>query len=249
MSADDIVPSVSTALQIGYRHIDTAAVYGNEEGVGRAIAGSGIARDELFITTKLWNDRHTDARAAIEESLTKLGLDYVNLYLIHWPARGNDAFLTAWHAMEQIKAEGLARSIGVSNFHDSHLQKVLQGSSTVPAVNQIEVHPTFSQTELIATNTSHGIVTEAWSPLGLSQDLGTPAIVDLATQIGRTPAQVILRWHLQKGYLVFPESVTPSRIADRFDVFGFELTTDQLAVIDGLDVGNHAGGDPDVFGA
>ncbi len=228
VSTDDIVPAVSKALDIGYRHIDTAAIYGNEEGVGRAIAESGIPREELFVTTKLWNDRHDDAPAAIQESLTKLGLDYVDLYLIHWPAPKADKYLTAWQSLEQFTADGLARSVGVSNFHASHLQKILDATSTVPAVNQIEVHPTFAQTELIATNTS--------------------VIISLAEELGRTPAQVILRWHIQKGYVVFPKSVTPSRIAENFDVFGFELDDAQIATIDGLDSGNRTGGDPDTFG-
>jgi len=248
VSTDDIVPAVLKALEVGYRHIDTAAIYGNEEGVGRAIAESGIPREELFVTTKLWNERHDDAPAAIQESLTKLGLDYVDLYLIHWPAPKADKYLTAWQSLEQFTADGLARSVGVSNFHASHLQKILNATSTVPAVNQIEVHPTFAQTELIATNTSYGITTESWSPLGLSQDLDNSVIISLAEELGRTPAQVILRWHIQKGYVVFPKSVTPSRIAENFDVFGFELDDAQIATIDGLDSGNRTGGDPDTFG-
>lgn len=248
VSSDDIVPSVATALEVGYRHLDTAAVYGNEEGVGRAIAESSIARDELFVTTKLWNDSHkaADARRGIESSLEKLGLDQVDLYLIHWPAPvkyGNE-YIEAWDALQEFKAEGLTRSIGVSNFLVPHLE-ALNGET--PSVNQIEVHPSFQQRELREFGASKGIVTEAWSPLGNQRDprdIDLPEVVAIAEALGKTPAQVVLRWHLQLGNVVFPKSVTPARIKENFEIFDFELSDEQVAVITGLESGNRQGGDP-----
>lgn len=248
VSTDDIVGSVATALETGYRHIDTAAIYGNEEGVGRAIADSGIARDELFVTTKLWNRRHREARAAFEESLAKLGLDHVDLYLIHWPSPNHGDYLTAWREMEKIAADGLARSIGVSNFLPPHLNDLLENTDVVPAVNQIELHPTFTQSEVVAATLPHGIAIEAYSPLGLSQDLQNATVKQIADRVGRTPAQVILRWHLQKNNIVFPKSVTPERIRENFALFDFELTEQDLAAIDGLESGNRTGLNPNEFG-
>ena len=247
VSSDDIVGSVSKALEVGYRHIDTAAIYGNEEGVGRAIAESGIPRDELFITTKLWNSEHEHdlALKAIEESLTKLGLDKVDLYLIHWPAPGNDKFLEAWLALEDIQRQGLTRSIGVSNFQVDHLRLIQARGTVVPAVNQIEVHPTFTQKPLILENDELDIRTEAWSPLGLGEDLAHPTIVQLAERAGRTPAQVIIRWHLQQGRIVFPKSVTPSRIEENFNVLDFTLSDSDLEAIDAINHENRIGGHPD----
>jgi Aldo/keto reductases, related to diketogulonate reductase len=240
---------VTDALEAGYRHIDTAAIYGNEEGVGAAIAKSGIPRDELFVTTKLWNSEQGTATAhrAIDESLTKLGLDRVDLYLIHWPRPDLDKYLETWLAMEQIKADGKATSIGVSNFHVPHLEKLAAGSSTVPAVNQIELHPTFQQRELRAYGAEHGIAIEAWGPLGQGKyDLfGMPAITSAAAAHGVTPAQVVIRWHLQSGIIVFPKSNSAERMRENFDVFGFELTAEQMAAIDALDAGNRVGSDPD----
>jgi 2,5-diketo-D-gluconate reductase A len=245
VSTDEIVPAVSKALEVGYRHIDTAAIYGNEEGVGKAIADSGISRDELFITTKLWNDRHGDAVAAAQESLDRLGLDYVDLYLIHWPAPANGRYVEAWEGLEEVRAKGLSRSIGVSNFLEEHLRRVVAEGSVVPAVNQIELHPTFAQTDLVRVNDEFGIKTEAWSPLGQSEDLTNDTIARLADTYGRTPAQVIIRWHLQKGYIVFPKSVTPSRIEENFQVLDFELSADDVAAVGALDKGNRIGGHPD----
>ena len=240
---------VSDALEVGYRHIDTAAIYKNEEGVGAAIAKSGIPRDELFITTKLWNDRHQKASAhtAIDESLDKLGLDHVDLYLTHWPTPAKDDYLEAWLALEEIKAAGKARSIGVSNHQVEHLEKLIAGSETVPAVNQIELHPAFAQRELRAFGAEHGIHIESWGPLGQGKyDLfGEQPIQDAAAAHGVTPAQVVIRWHLQNGIIVFPKSDSRERIAENFDVFGFDLSADEIASIDALDSGKRVGSHPD----
>ncbi|MFX4271960.1 aldo/keto reductase [Propionibacteriaceae bacterium Y1685] len=245
VSSEDIVPAVSTALETGYRHIDTAAIYGNEEGVGKAIKDSGIDRDDLFVTTKLWNDQHHNVVDAAKKSLDKLGLEKVDLYLIHWPSPAKGDFTTAWEQMQEVRAQGLATSIGVSNFHPVHLDAILAIIDTVPAVNQIELHPTLAQRELSAYNASKGIVTEAYSPLGLSEDLQNPAIIEIADKLNRTPAQVILRWHLQKGNVVFPKSVTPHRIKENFRLFDFELDKSDLKAIDALDAGNRVGTNPE----
>ena len=240
---------VEDALEAGYRHIDTAAIYRNEEGVGRAIAASGIPREELFITTKLWNDdQGTDtAHRAIDTSLKKLGLDYVDLYLIHWPTPQRDRYLESWRALEQIQASGKTRSIGVSNFQPEHLDKIITGSDTVPAVNQVELHPAFQQRELRAVHAQHGIHTESWGPLGQGKyDLfGIDAIQSAAKAHQVTPAQVVIRWHLQSGIIVFPKSNSRERMSQNFDVFGFELTADEMAAIDALDAGKRVGGHPD----
>ena len=243
---EDVTPAVLDALEVGYRHIDTAQVYRNEAGVGRALASAGLPRDEVFVTTKLWNDCHpkADARAAFESSLEKLGLDHVDLYLIHWPATltYGDSYIEAWEALQEFKAEGLARSIGVSNFHVAHLDAI---SGEVPAVNQIEVHPTFAQVPLRAELARRGIAVESYSPLGSGADLGDPDLAAIAGDLGRSVAQVIIRWHLQHGFVVLPKSVTPARIAENFDVFGFELDADAMARLDALDAGNRVGADPD----
>ena len=249
VSTSDIVSSVAKALEVGYRHIDTAAIYGNEEGVGAAIADSGIPRDELFITTKLWNDSHgVDAAVkAATTSLAKLGLDYVDLYLIHWPTPARDNYVAAWHGLEKVQSEGLSRSIGVSNFTEEHLRRVIAEGTVVPAVNQIEVHPTLTQEDIIAVNDELGIVTEAYSPLGLSADLDNETVRTIAQSVGRSAAQVILRWHLQLGRVVFPKSVTPQRIQENFDVFDFELSSDQIRAISAVNSDNRLGSHPNDF--
>lgn len=240
---------VGEALEAGYRHIDTAAVYGNEEGVGRAISASGIPRDELFVTTKLWNvDQGRDsARPALEASLDRLGLDHVDLYLIHWPRPDLDRYVETWQALGDLRAQGATRSIGVSNFTVAYLQRILDETGVVPAVNQVELHPAFAQRELRAFQEPLGIHTEAWGPLGQGKyDLfAEPAVADAAAAHGATPAQVVIRWHLQHGIIVFPKSSTRERIVENFDVFGFELTDAEIAAIDALDRGQRVGADPE----
>lgn len=248
ISPEDVVGSVRTALETGYRHIDTAAIYGNEEGVGRAITEQGLPRQDLFVTTKLWNERHGDARAALGESLERLGLDHVDLFLIHWPVPTQDRYLEAWQAMEELQREGLTRSIGVSNFEPEHLQRLFDEATVRPAVNQVEIHPTFAQAGLVDFNARHGVRTQAWSPLGQSEDLTAGPVTELARTLGRTPAQVVLRWHIQRGLIVFPKSTTPQRIRENFGIFDFELSADDMAGLDALDRGNRLGPDPKTFG-
>lgn len=249
VSPDETERIVSDALEVGYRHIDTAAIYGNEVGVGRAIAASGIPREELFVTTKLWNsDQGTpSAFDAVDLSLEKLGLERVDLYLIHWPRPDLDRYLETWLALEQIKADGKAASIGVSNFHVNHLEKVIAGSSTVPAVDQVELHPGFAQVPVRTFAAAHGIRIESWGPLGQGKyDLfGMAPVAAAAAAHGATPAQAVIRWHLQNGLIVFPKSNSRERMAENFDVFGFELTGAEVAAIDGLDSGMRVGSNPD----
>jgi len=240
---------VSEALEAGYRHIDTAAIYRNEEGVGRAIAASGIPRDELFITTKLWNsDQGTEsARAAIDTSLTKLGLEKVDLYLIHWPTPEQDKYLESWLALEQIKADGKATSIGVSNFQVPHLEKIIAGSSTVPVVNQIELHPAFAQRDVSEFARANDIHIEAWGPLGQGKYplLEFPEVTASAETHNKSAAQVVLRWHIQTGNIVFPKSNSKARIAENLDIFDFELSESEMIAINSLDAGNRVGSHPD----
>ncbi|MBL1287606.1 aldo/keto reductase [Streptomyces sp. NPDC057067] len=246
---DETTAAVASALEAGYRSIDTAAVYGNEAGVGRALAESGLARDELFITTKLWNaDQGYDATlAAFDTSLAKLGLDHVDLYLIHWPTPARDLYTDTWRALEKLLADGRIQAAGVSNFQPAHLRRLMEESSLVPAVNQIELHPGLQQSELRAVHAEYGIATEAWSPLAQGALLNEEAIVAVAERHGKTPAQAVLRWHLQLGNVVIPKSVTPARIRQNIDVFDFELSAADMDAIAGLDRGMRTGPDPDTL--
>lgn len=243
--------SVLSALNSGYRSIDTAAIYGNEEGVGKAIAqflaDSGTDRSELFITTKLWNveQGYDKTLAAFDESLKKLGLEYVDLYLIHWPEPKHDLYTETWRAFEEIYASGRAKAIGVSNFQQDHLQKIIDLGGTVPAINQIELHPNLQQRELRAFGKAHGIQTEAWSPLAQGNLLEDASLAKIAEAHGKSPAQVIIRWHIQTGNVVIPKSVTPERIAANIDVFDFELSDAEMAVVDALDKDGRIGPNPD----
>jgi 2,5-diketo-D-gluconate reductase A len=242
---------VGDALEVGYRHIDTAALYGNEHGVGRAIAASGIPRDELFITTKLWNSDQGEqaTRDAFDLSLEKLRLDHVDLYLIHWPAPSRGLFVETWQTFEQIRDSGRATSIGVSNFRTEDLDRLAAETTTVPAINQIELHPLFSQVPLREYDAAHGILTESWGPLGhAAVDMfAEPAIATAARAHGVSPAQVIIRWHLQHGLVVIPKSNNRDRMAENFDVFGFELTAEELAAIDALNRDQRVGADPNTL--
>jgi len=246
---DETTAAVSAALETGYRHIDTAAAYGNEAGVGRALADSGLSRDELFITTKVWNsDQGYDATLrAFDTSLAALGLDRLDLYLIHWPTPARDLYADTWRALERLVEEGRLRAAGVSNFQPAHLQRLLDGSSLVPTINQIELHPGLQQSELRAFHAEHGIATEAWSPLAQGAVLDDEAITSIAGRTGKSPAQVVLRWHLQLGNVVIPKSVTPSRIRENFEVFDFELTDEDMSTIAGADRDLRTGPHPDEF--
>ncbi|MDJ0462759.1 aldo/keto reductase [Streptomyces sp. H27-C3] len=244
---DEAAKTVGTAIESGYRSIDTAAIYGNETGTGRAIADSGVPRDELFVTTKLWNENqgYGSTLRAFDESLSKLGLDHVDLYLIHWPAPSQDKYVDTYKAFEEIHADGRAKAIGVSNFHPEHLERLLGETSIVPAVNQIELHPQLQQEAPRAFHAKYSIATEAWSPLGSGKGLlEVPTVVAVARKHGKSPAQVVLRWHLQIGNVVIPKSVTPSRIKENIDVFDFELDNDDLAAFAALDEGKRLGADP-----
>ncbi|WP_454697721.1 aldo/keto reductase [Arthrobacter humicola] len=246
---DETAAAVSAALAAGYRSIDTASIYGNEEGAGRALAGSGIPREELFVTSKLWiDDLGREATlAAFDASLARLGLDYLDLYLIHWPAPESGRYADSWLALEQLLADGRVRAIGVSNFLPEHLQRVIELGGTVPAVNQVELHPALQQRDVQAFGDAHGIATEAWSPLAQGAVLDHPAVVDIAARHGRSPAQVVLRWHLQQGRVVIPKSVTPARIRENLDVFGFTLTVEDLEAIDALERDGRTGPHPASF--
>jgi 2,5-diketo-D-gluconate reductase A len=247
---DEAERAVTTALETGYRSIDTAAIYGNEEGTGKAIAASGVPREDLFVTTKLWNsDQGYDSTLrAFDTSLEKLGLDYLDLYLIHWPLPARDNYLDTYKAFEKLHSDGRIRAIGVSNFLPEHLERLIAETSVVPAVNQIELHPQLQQRAAREFDAERGIATEAWSPLGQGKGLlEVPAIVAIARKHGRTPAQVVLRWHIQLGNIVIPKSVTPSRIKENIEVFDFTLDDEDLAAIGALDEDKRLGPDPATF--
>ena len=247
---DETAKAVLAAFEAGYRHIDTAQMYQNEEGVGQAIADSKLSRDELFITTKLNNDGHgTDtAVSALEASLKRLGLDHVDLYLIHWPQPNQDRYVEAWKGFEQVLADGKARSIGVSNFQPAHLDRLANETKVVPAVNQIELHPRMSQPVLRRYHQEHGIATEAWSPIAQGESLTEDRVVELAEKYEKTPAQIVLRWHVQLGNIVFPKSVNPERMKENIAVFDFELSDDDVTAIDNLNEDKRRGPNPDHFG-
>ncbi|MFF3935937.1 aldo/keto reductase [Streptomyces phaeofaciens] len=247
---DEAERAVSTALEAGYRSIDTAAIYGNEEGTGKAVNGSGLPRQDIFVTTKLWNsDQGYDATLrAFDTSLRKLGLDYVDLYLIHWPVPARETYVDTYKAFEKLYSDGRVKAIGVSNFLPGHIERLIEETSVVPAVNQIELHPHLQQHASRELHAEQGIATEAWSPLGQGKGLlEVPAIVAIAQKHHRTPAQVVLRWHLQLGNVVIPKSVTPSRIKENIDVFDFSLDTEDLAAISALNEDRRIGPDPAAF--
>ncbi|WP_410635605.1 aldo/keto reductase [Amycolatopsis sp. cmx-4-83] len=246
---EETAQAVRTALEAGYRHIDTAQMYRNEAGVGAGIADAGLKREDVFVTTKLANDAHghDNAITALEGSLRRLGFDHVDLYLIHWPLPHKENYVRTWQGFEDILRAGKARAIGVSNFQPAHLDRLAEETPTVPAVNQIELHPALQQPELRAYHREHGIATEAWSPLAQGEVLDDPVLTELAGKHERTAAQVVLRWHLQLGNIVFPKSASPERIRQNIDVFGFELDDEDMKAIGELDAGRRTGPDPDAF--
>jgi 2,5-diketo-D-gluconate reductase A len=245
----DTAEAVRQALEVGYRHIDTAEMYGNEREVGQAVRESGVPREEVFVTSKLNNNRHEHdvALQAFDESLAALGFDYLDLFLIHWPLPKVGDFAETWRALEEIYASGRAKAIGVSNFQPHHLRRLLDQTTIVPAVNQIEVHPYLAQDVARAFDAEHEIATEAWSPLAQGKVLDDRVITRIAGRLDRTPAQVVLRWHIQRGDIVFPKSVTPARIAENFAVFDFALDEEDMADIAGLNRDERTGPDPDKF--
>ena len=250
---DETAATVASALEVGYRHLDTAQMYRNEQGVGEAIAASGIARDELYVTTKLNNGVHRpdDARRAFDESLTRLGLDRVDLFLIHWPlpTRYDGDFVSTWQTLVEFQKDGRATSIGVSNFQAAHLDRIIEETGVVPAVNQIEAHPFFGNEDARAASAGHGIAVEAWSPIAQGKVNDDATIQAIAARLGRTPAQVALRWHVQRGDIVFPKSMRAERMAENFAIFDFELSPEDMAAVTGLGRGEEGrlGPNPDVF--
>ena len=246
---EETTEAVRRALETGYRHLDTAEMYGNEKEVGRAVRESGVPRGEVFVTSKLNNGFHApdDALRAFDRSLDDLGFDYLDLFLVHWPLPKVGDFVETWRAMEEIYNSGRARAVGVSNFQPHHLRRLLESTTVIPAVNQIEAHPYLVQDEARAFGAEHGIATEAWSPIAQGKVLDDPVIARIAEHVGRTPAQVTLRWHVQRGDIVFPKSVTPSRIEENFAIFDFELSADEMTDITLLNRDERTGPDPDTF--
>jgi 2,5-diketo-D-gluconate reductase A len=246
---DETVEAVTRAFDVGYRHIDTAAAYRNEAQVGEAFRASGLGRDEVFITTKCFNTNHgyDKAREAFKRSIDRLEMDYVDLYLIHWPVPSRDLYVDTWRAFIDLQKEGLVRSIGVSNFQPDHLRRIIDETGVTPSVNQIELHPYLQQEPLRRLHEELGIVTEAWSPLAQGEVLDDSTITSIADDHGKTPGQVVIRWHIQLGNVVFPKSVTPERIQENFDVFDFELSDEQMQALAGLEKGERIGPDPDTF--
>lgn len=240
---------VAEALRVGYRLIDGAAAYKNEAGMGRGIRDSDVVRDQIFVTSKLWNDAqgHDAALRAFDATMERSGLDYLDLYLIHWPLPAMDAYVDSWKALIRLRDEGRVRSIGVANFHEPHLRRLIDETGVAPALNQIELHPSLTQERMRAVNKQLGIVTQSWTPLGRGDSFDAPAIRDAAARTGRTVAQVILRWHIQHGLSVIPKSEKPERLAENFDVLDFTLTPKEMSAIDALDRGHRTGPDPDTF--
>jgi 2,5-diketo-D-gluconate reductase A len=245
----DTKQATLAALEVGYRHIDTAEMYGNEKEVGEAVRESGLDRDDVFVTSKLNNGFHAydDALGAFDQTMKDLGFDYLDMFLIHWPLPNVGDFVETWKAMEEIYKSGRVKAIGVSNFQRHHLQRLFDETETVPAVNQIEVHPYLTQEDLRGFGTQHGIPTEAWSPIARGKVLDDPALVRIAEAQGKTPSQVTLRWHVQRGDIVFPKSVTRSRVEENFDIFDFELSDDEMQQITALNRDERIGPDPDEF--
>ncbi|BCR82091.1 aldo/keto reductase [Arachnia rubra] len=249
LTDEEATAAVSDALETGYRHIDTAAIYRNETGVGRAIAASALPRDEIFVTTKLWNKAQGRdlARSGLERSLEKLGLDHVDLYLIHWPCPAQDKYVETWEQLIDFRSEGLARSIGVCNFLPGHLDAIVDETGITPAIDQIELHPTFQPDDLINHCADLGVAVESWSPLGQAADLADPVITGIAGRLGATPAQVVIRWHLDRGFIVIPRSKNPERIASNFGALDVQLSAEDRAAIDALNASNRLGPDPATF--
>jgi 2,5-diketo-D-gluconate reductase A len=241
--------AATRALLAGYRHLDTAAAYRNEAAVGQAVHAAGLDRDEVFITTKCFNDHHgfDQAQRALKDSLHRLEMEHVDLYLIHWPVPSQDRYVETWQGLIEAQKQGLTRAIGVSNFQPAHLERIIDATGVTPAINQVELHPRLQQPGLRREHADHGIVTEAWSPLAQGAVLGDPVIVEIAEAHDKTPAQVVIRWHLQLGNVVIPKSVTPERIEENFDVFDFHLSDSEMAAIEALDAGERTGPDPDTF--
>lgn len=246
---DEVITAIHKALETGYRAIDTASAYKNEDGVGIALSNAGLPRENLFITTKLWNADQQNAKQALEESLNKLKLDYVDLYLMHWPVPSKNNYVDAWKAMIELQKQGLIKSIGVCNFNIEHLQRLSDETGVMPVINQIELHPLFQQRMLHTWNANHKIQTESWSPLAQGGEgvFDQQIIRQLAGKYAKTPAQIVIRWHLDCGLVVIPKSVTPKRIAENFDVWNFRLEREELAAIAQLDSGKRLGPDPETF--